>query len=108
MLSIILVCLGLVVVGEGAPAAEEAPADVAAYEAAAGKAGRDARAHVRLALWCESHGMTAERMKHLAMAVMYDPSNALARGLLGLVAHEGKWGRPAEIGKRIKDDPAYR
>ena len=48
--------------------------------------GHDADAHVRLALWCEQHGMTAERMKHLATAVLYDPSNALARGLMGLVA----------------------
>ncbi len=30
--------------------------------------------------WCESHGLGAERMKHLAMAVLYDPSNGLARG----------------------------
>ncbi len=38
------------------------------------------RAHVRLALWCESHGFDAERMKHLAMAVLYDPSHALRAG----------------------------
>src|SRR5262249_12724053 len=71
-------------------------------------AGRDARAHVRLALWCEAHGMTAERMKHLAIAVMNDPSNALARGLLGLVAFNGKWDRPEIVGKQIENDPAYR
>ena len=63
-----------------------------AYEQARKDAGRDAAAHVRLALWCESHGMSAERMKHLAMAVLYDPSNALARGLMGLVAYQGQVG----------------
>src|SRR5262249_48549024 len=82
-------------------------ADRPAYEQARKEAGRDAQAHVRLALWCEAHGMTAERMKHLALAVMYDPSNALARGLMGLVAYQGKWGRPDDVGKRIQDDPAY-
>jgi hypothetical protein len=108
MLSIVLVCLGLLVAEEGAPATEKSPADVAAYQAAAGKAGRDPKAQVRLALWCEAHGMTAERMKHLAMAVMYDPSNALARGLMGLVAFKGKWDRPEVVGKQIENDPAYR
>jgi hypothetical protein len=108
MLSIVLVCFGLIAADEGANAPTGNPADIAAYEAAAGKAGHDAKAHARLALWCEAHGMNAERMKHLAMAVMYDPSNALARGLLGMVAYKGKWDRPDVIGKRIEDDPAYR
>ena len=78
MLSIVLVCFGLVA-DDGAKPPAKAPPDRAAYEAAASKAGHDAGAHVRLALWCEQHGMTAERMKHLAAAVVQDPSNALAR-----------------------------
>ncbi len=85
-----------------------APTDLSAYESARTKAGRDADAHVRLALWCESHGMGAERMKHLAMAVLYSPSHGLARGLMGLVACQGKWERPEIVGRRIEDDPAYR
>ena len=68
-------------------------------------AGRDAKAHVRLALWCESHGLGAERMKHLAMAVLYDPSNGLARGLMGLVAYHGKWERPDDVSRQAQDDP---
>ena len=64
------------------------------------------RPHVRLALWCEQHGMTAERMKHLAMAVLQDPSNGLARGLMGLVAHDGKWESPDEVSRRTKADAA--
>ena len=84
--------------GEQGPAGSApATADRSAYESALKKAGRDAEAHVRLALWCESHGMTAERMKHLALAVLNDPSNPLARGLLGLVGYRGKWGSPEEV-----------
>src|ERR1700737_4044724 len=78
------------------------------YQAARAKAGKNAKAHVRLALWCEAHGLSSERMKHLALAVLYDPSNALARGLMGLVAYQGKWERPEAVGQRIQDDPAGR
>src|SRR5947209_7510892 len=85
-----------------------APADFSAYQEAQRTAGRDAAAQVRLALWCEAHGLTAERMKHLALAVLSDPSHATARGLLGLVAHQGKWERPEALGRRIEDDPADR
>jgi hypothetical protein len=75
---------------------------------AKGQAGHDPRAHVRLALWCEEHAMPAERMKHLAMAVLHDPSNPLARGLMGLVAYQGKWERPDAVEREIQNDPAYR
>ena len=61
---------------------------------------------MRLALWCEAHGLTAERVKHLALAVLYEPSNALARGLMGLVAHQGKWERPEQVSQAIENDPA--
>jgi tetratricopeptide (TPR) repeat protein len=107
MLSLLVVCLGLIGPGEEGSSPPADPRDLAAYEAAKGQAGHDARAHVRLALWCESHGMSAERMKHLAMAVLYDPSNGLARGLMGLVAYQGKWERPDAVGREIQDDPAY-
>ena len=80
----------------GAFSDEAAPAqpkpDLAAYNEATAKAGKTADAQVRLALWCEAHGMTAERLKHLSLAVLYDPTNALARGLMGLVAYHGKVG----------------
>ncbi len=49
--------------------------------------------------------MSAERLKHLAMAVLYDPSNGLARGLMGLVAYQGKWERPEEVSRQVQDDP---
>src|ERR1700733_1498373 len=76
--------------------------DLAAYNEATAKSGKNADAHVRLALWCEAHGLTAERFKHLSLAVLYDPANTLARGLIGLVAYEGKWDRPEVIGQRIR------
>ncbi len=82
-----------------------APSDLAVYQAARKEIARDADAHVRLALWCEAHGLSAERAKHLALAMMYDPANTLARGLTGLVSYKGKWGRPDTIGKQIQTDP---
>ncbi len=104
MLSIVLICLGLVA-DDGAQPPAKAPPDRAAYEAARNAAGQDAAANVRLALWCEQHGMTAERMKHLATAVLHDPSNGLARGLLGLVAYDGKWEPPDEVSRKAEHDP---
>lgn len=84
------------------------PADQAAYRSAVAQAGSSAEGQVRLALWCESHGLTAERVKHLAAAVIRDPSNALARGLLGMVKYQGKWERPDEVSRQAKDDPKQR
>jgi Pretoxin HINT domain len=85
-----------------------AATDLSAYDSARRLARRDPNAHVRLALWCESHGLTSERTKHLALAVLYDPSHALARGLLGMVSYQGKWGRVEVVGEQIQKDPAYR
>jgi len=108
MICTILMCCALVGPERGEQALPAgAPADHSVYESARVKAGRDAAAHVRLALWCESHGLAAERMKHLALAVLYDPSNALARGLMGLVAYRDRWGTPENVGQQIQADPAY-
>ena len=82
------------------------PKDLASYKSAAAGVGHNADAHVRLALWCEVHGLTSERLKHLALAVLYEPSNVLARGLMGLVAHQGKWERPEQVSQAIENDPA--
>jgi hypothetical protein len=80
--------------------------DTPAYEAAATRAGRDGAAHVRLALWCEAHGMNAERIKHLALAVLADPRDAAAHGLMGLVDDGGKWRRPEAVAERVRADAA--
>ena len=59
------------------------PDELRTYQEAAAKAGRDPESHIKLALWCEAHGLEAERLRHLGLAVLADPSNALARGLPG-------------------------
>ena len=51
-------------------------------------------------------GLGAERMRHLAMAVLSDPRNAGARGLLGLVDSNGRWETPERAQERIKADAA--
>src|SRR4051794_25755467 len=81
-------------------------ADLDAYEEAQAHVGQAPEAHVKLALWCEERGLKAERLKHLAIAVMTDPTNATARGLMGLVAYRGKWQRPDAVTDKVKSDEA--
>ena len=80
------------------------PTDFKTYEAAAASIKRDPDVHVKLALWCERHGLEAERIKHLALAILIQPDNATARGLLGLVADSGRWRKPDDIGARVQRD----
>ncbi|WP_165075477.1 polymorphic toxin-type HINT domain-containing protein [Paludisphaera rhizosphaerae] len=93
----------------GVFAPDDAPkpsdADLAAYEAAVAAAGRDPESQVKLALWCEAHGMPAERLKHLTRAVLLDPNNAKARGLLGQVQRDGKWMRADDVAKAVEAAP---
>jgi hypothetical protein len=89
------------------PAADVPPADLVLYqEVSRGVAARDTDAQVGLALWCEAHGLEAERLKHLALAVLGDPKNPLARGLLGFVEYGGKWKRPEAVADEVKADEA--
>jgi Pretoxin HINT domain len=106
MISSLLLSAAAVVGVFGDDGTATGPPELSVYKSAAAQAHRDPGAHVRLALWCEDHGMTAERLKHLSLAVLNDPSNALARGLLGLVAYHGKWERPDVVGRQIQNDPA--
>ena len=105
MIAVALLCGGLLGVAPRDDGAKAPIADMAAYEEAKARAGRDADAQVRLALWCEAHGLTSERIKHLARAVLADPGNVSARGLMGLVAFQGKWVRPEKIAESLKADP---
>ena len=92
-----------------AAAAADPPAsrpDMKAYQEAKSKAGHDADAQVKLALWCEAHGLTVERIKHLTLATLMNPTNAAAWGLLGLVSYQGKWQRPEEVSRQAQEDPA--
>ena len=107
MLSSLLLCCALLCADEPVRSqGRSAEPDLAAYREAAAKVGRDADAHVKLALWCEAHGLTAERIKHLALATLSDPHNAAARGLLGLVLYHGKWQRPDDVSRQAREDPA--
>ena len=93
------------------PIARLSPADsdLTAYEQARAQVGRDADAQVKLALWCEAHGLTAERIKHLTLATLIDPSHAAARGLLGVISHDGKWHASRGRSARMRPaDPARR
>ena len=111
MLHAALICTGLLaaLAGDASPS----PQDLKTYEALKLKAGKDAQAQVKLALWCEAHGLDAERLKHLAQAVLADPGNATARGLLGLIGFGGRWESPekdrrAGPGRRGARGPAGR
>ena len=73
--ALLLSGLMIALVGD-APAS---PHDIQTYEALKAKAGKDSQAQVKLALWCEAHGLTAERMMHLAQAMLADPKNVTAR-----------------------------
>jgi len=94
MLRIALLACGLVAAApatDGRPPAAPPASPMAAYQDARAQVGPGADDQVRLALWCEAHGLTAERVRHLARAVLVDPSHPAARGLLGLVAEaEGR------------------
>src|SRR5262245_5691957 len=97
MISTVLTC-GAILLGATAPdgPATDRP-EREAYQTAAAASGHDASAHVRLALWCEAHGLPAERTRHLAMAVVLDPANAKARALLGMVEYRDRWQRPEAV-----------
>ena len=79
-----------------------------AYRDAKSHVGRTPDDHVRLALWCEAHGLGAERLKHLTIALLKDPANATARGLLGLVAFGGGWHSPEAICRKLDADQSHK
>jgi hypothetical protein len=75
------------------------------YEALRIKAGKDPAALVKLSLWCEAHGFSAERGKHLMEAIGVNPDNIAAHGLLGLISYRGKWLKPEEVQGERQSDP---
>src|SRR4051795_9020901 len=87
-----------------APPSSDFASVLRTYDEAREKAGKDPSAHIKLALWCESHGLEAERVKHLTKAILADPKNATARGLLGLADYRGSWQRPEAVIEKVKAD----
>ena len=104
MTSTVLLSAAVLVISFAQDKTSANASDLDLYKAAASRAGRDPNAHVKLALWCEAHGLSAERTRQLTLAVLRDPSHALARGLLGLVAYDGKWQRPEQVSKSIHEN----
>jgi hypothetical protein len=101
-----IICAGLL--GFNLSADSPTPPDVKqSYEEAKAKAGRSSDEQVKLALWCEAHGLTTQRLHHLTLAVLADPKNAAARGLMGLVAYNGRWLRPEVVAEKTKADPDH-
>jgi hypothetical protein len=80
------------------------PEEKSAYEAAAAKVGRDALAHIRLASWCEIHGMQVERHKHLGLALELAPDHPAIHGLLGEVGDDGQWRMPQAVAEDYRND----
>jgi hypothetical protein len=103
-----MLCFTLILAGVTAAAEPTAGApdrdDLESYRSAAARVGRDADAHVRLALWCEAHGLEPERLKHLALAVLNAPDHAAARGLMGLLEEGGRWVTPEVAAERVRGD----
>jgi Pretoxin HINT domain len=106
MTALLLTCALVAGSGPQEPSSQPEKSTLDAYAAAKAKAGKSPDAQVKLALWCEAHGLSAERTKHLMLAVLLDPANAAARGLMGLVSYKGKWQVPAEVAREVQDDPA--
>ncbi len=104
MVQLLLICC--VLVGDDGKSPNASAKDRADYESAVRQAGKEPKAQIRLALWCEAHGLTSERARHLALAIATDPANVLARGLAGLVAHKGEWKAAEEIERESRNDPA--
>ncbi|WP_406697877.1 polymorphic toxin-type HINT domain-containing protein [Singulisphaera sp. Ch08] len=102
MIPMLLLSAGLCAAAPAAPLAT----DLAAYDTARDTVGRTPEAQIKLALWCEAHGLSAERVKHLALAVLTEPDNARARGLLGLIDFRGRWQRPEAVSAKVKADEA--
>ena len=78
-----------------------------AFKPAKAAAGNDPAKLVKLALWCEQHGMRDQQCALLEQVVKLDPNNAAARGLLGQVSYQGRWETPEAVSKRMKEDEAH-
>ncbi|MHC5539969.1 polymorphic toxin-type HINT domain-containing protein, partial [Singulisphaera rosea] len=74
------------------------------YQVARDQTSHNADAQVRLALWCDAHGLKAEHFKHLALALITDPNHLVGRGLLGFVSYQGRWQRVDDVAKTVEAD----
>lgn len=98
-----MLVLALLATPLGAIAEESATEEYARIK---GSTPRTADAQAKLALWCEAHGLEAQKARHLALALALEPRHALARGLMGLVEHKGRWLTPEGVAKAQREDAA--
>ena len=105
MVRALLICCAMF--GDDANKAIPAAGDHAGYEAILKKTAETATAQIQLALWCEAHGMGPERDLHLQRAIKLEPGNALARGLLGMIAFKGQWTKPEQVEQATQSDPKF-
>ena len=89
----------LAILGAGDGGLPAGTAEIDFYRAAAARAGRDAEAHVRLALWCEAHHLAHEHDAELAEALRLNPNDAVARGLKGEVREDQQWMTVDEVAR---------
>ena len=110
MFSAFLVCTACLACEKPGSAPSDSEPNAGAHSSylqAKSQSGRNADDHVRLALWCEANGLEAERLKHLTIAMLKDPANATARGLLGLVAFGGGWHSTEAIRKKLETNQSH-
>jgi hypothetical protein len=90
-----------------APTAEPSPdvTDRAAFDREAERVGRDADAHVRLALWAEQAGWADDRARHLSVALLLNPGHPMARAMLGQVWDGRRWVTAARPAPDAVSDP---
>ncbi len=91
MIHAILLCCAMLADG-GKPAETQPPPIVPRTKPPPAKAGKNAAAHVQLALWCEAHGFTAERIKHLTRSRLARPLKCAGARLARAGRLPGKMG----------------
>ena len=106
MLALVALASALIADAPAGPPPTPTTSVADAYAAARAAAAPSSAGQLRLAYWCEGRGLTVERGRHLALAVLADPTNAAARGLLGLIARDGRWVRPDDVAREQGSLPA--
>lgn len=79
---------------------EHGPAPWEEYDRVKGDYPDTADGQFRLALWCESHGLSAEARRHYERVIELNPDHLSARRALGYVRADGQWRRRASAASK--------
>jgi hypothetical protein len=101
MLATLLLGCGLLA---AAPPSPNTGGERADYEARKASTKQTPAELLKLAVWCESQGLSKERDAHLAEVLRLDPNNVTAHGLLGQVDYRGEWINAGEVAGKVKAD----